>query len=160
MVGEYKMIEYLPQALSSLNTALTIGKAFVNIRGSAKGQESLKEFNNAIIKAQQQIISAQNEQSMMSAKVNELEQECIRLKNWDAERQKYVRTEIAIGVFAYIEKDFMGDLQSAHKYCCNCFYEYKKSTLQQFKISEGRRIGLSCHNGCPNLIFVNYKQTS
>ena len=153
------MIEYLPQALSSLNTALTIGKGLVNIRDSAKAQESIMESNKSIIEAQQQIISAQSEQSALSAKVNELEQECMRLKNWDTERQKYVRTEIATGVFVYIEKDFVGELQNAHKYCCNCFDEYKKSTLQQFNIREGRRIGLSCHNGCPDLVFDNYKQT-
>jgi hypothetical protein len=81
------MIEYLPQALASLSTALNIGKSLVEIRDSAKLQEAMIQFNSAIIDAQSKIMSSQKEQSVMSAKINELEQECMRLKNWDTERQ-------------------------------------------------------------------------
>ena len=152
------MIEYLPQALSSLSTALSIAKRLVGIRDSAKLQEAVVEFNSAIIDAQSKIISSQTEQTNLLAKINELEQECKRLKNWDNERQKYSRKEIADGVFAYIENNFTGKFQNAHKYCCNCFDNFKKSTLQQsYDYTMHCRIRLSCHNKCPDLIFNNYK---
>lgn len=150
------MIEYLPQALSSLSTALNIGKSLIEIRDSTKFQEAFIKFNNAIIDAQSKIISSQEHQSFLTTKIDELEKECMRLKNWESEREKYTRKEIAVGVFAYIENNFIGDLQSAHKYCCNCFDNYKKSTLQQFE-TKGQRIGLSCHNKCPDLIFHSYE---
>jgi len=150
------MIEYLPQALSSLSAALNIGKSLVEIRDSAKFQEAVIQFNSAIIDAQSKIISSQTEQSSLTAKIGELEKECMRLKNWESEREKYTRKEIAVGVFAYIENNFVGQTQNAHKYCCNCFDNYKKSTLQQFYIQEGRKLGLSCHNKCPDLVFYNY----
>ena len=43
------MIEYLPQALASLSTALNIAKSLVEIRDSAKLQEAVIQFNTAII---------------------------------------------------------------------------------------------------------------
>jgi hypothetical protein len=155
-LGGKDMIEYLPQALSSLSVALNIAKGLVEIRDSAKLQEAVIQFNSIIIDAQSKIISSQNEQSALTEKINQLEQECMRLKNWETERQKYSRKEIANGVFAYIENDFTGKLQNAHKYCCNCFDNFKKSTLQQFHIDVGRKLGLSCHNKCPDLVFRNY----
>jgi hypothetical protein len=150
------MIEYLPQALSALSTALNLGKSLVEIRDSAKLQEAVIQFNSAIIDAQSKIMYSQNEQAALKAKINELEEECERLKNWETEREKYTRTEIASGVFVYIENNYVGKFQNAHKYCCNCFDNYKKSILQQFHITKGRKIGLSCHNKCPDLVFRYY----
>jgi hypothetical protein len=150
------MIEYLPQALASLSTALNIGKSLVEIRDSAKLQEAMIQFNSAIIDAQSKIMSSQKEQSVMSAKINELEQECMRLKNWDTERQQYSRKEIGSGNFAYVENNFVGKLQNAHKLCCNCFEKYTKSTLQQVNIPVGRLVSLVCPNGCPKLVFQVY----
>lgn len=150
------MIEYLPQALSSLSTALTIGKSLIVIRDSAKLQEAVIQFNSAIIDAQSKIMASQNEQTALTAKIDELEKECMHLKNWEAERKKYTRKEIAPGVFTYVENNFVGKLQNAHKYCCNCFDNFKKSTLQQFRIDIGVKFGLSCHNKCPDLVFRHY----
>lgn len=150
------MIEHLPLALTSLKSALSIGKTLVEINDATKSQDQLIEFNNAIIDAQSQIISAQSERTTLVANIQELENEINRLKAWDAEREKYVRKELASGIFAYIENNYEGDLMSAHKYCCNCFDNYNKSTLQQFYVREGRKLGLSCHNGCPDLVFRNY----
>jgi len=150
------MIEHLPQALSSLSLALKIGKSLVDIRDSTKLQEAVIKFNSSIIDAQSEIMASQNVQSALSQRVSELEQECMRLKNWEAERNSYTRREISPGVFAYVENTCMGELESAHKYCCNCFDNYHKSTLQQFNIEIGRKIGLSCHRGCPDLVFRHY----
>jgi hypothetical protein len=113
------MIEYLPQALSSLGTALNIGKSLIEIRDSTKLQEAVIQFNIAIIDAQSKIMASQNEQTALTAKIDELEKECMRLKNWESEREKYTRNEIAVEIFAYVENEFVGQFQNAHKYCCN-----------------------------------------
>ncbi|MHB8988574.1 MAG: hypothetical protein ACYC6S_07300 [Desulfobulbia bacterium] len=150
------MIEYLPQALSSLSAALNIGKTLVDINDATKRQEALIQFNSAIIDAQSKIMASQSERSALTTKIDELEKECMRLKNWEAEREKYSRKEIAPGVFAYIENNFVGNIENSHKYCCNCFDNYRKSTLQQFQTTVGRMIGLSCHKKCPDLTFYGY----
>jgi len=154
------MIEYLPQALSSLSTALTVGKSIMGMRDSTKIQEAVIQFNSAIIDAQSKILASQDEHTALKGKIAELEQECLNFKKWEYERSQYIRTEIASGIFAYIDKDYSGKFESAHKYCCNCFDNHKKSTLQQFRISEGRKTGLSCHNKCPDLIFFHYIDVS
>ena len=151
------MIEYLPQAMTALSTALDVGKSLVTIRDETKLQEAVMQFNGAIIDAQSKIMLSQNEQSTLNSKLVELEKQIETLEAWEDERAKYVRTEIAVGRFVYIDKDFDGELMNAHKYCCNCFDNYRKSTLQQFNVDVGRKIGLSCHNKCPDLVFQQYK---
>lgn len=151
------MIEYLPQALSSLSAALNIGKTLAGIRDSAKLQEAIMQFNSAIIDAQSKIISSQSEQSSLTTKVQELEKECMRLKDWSTERKRYIREQIAPGVFAYIENNFVGHFQDAHKLCCNCFDKSIQSTLQQSEIKTHRRmIRLDCSNGCHEIILPDY----
>ncbi len=150
------VVPYFNLALTSLNTAMGLGKTLLDIRDFAKAQETLIDFNKAIIDAQSQIMMAQNEQTALKQQIEELKQECVKLKDWGAERQQYTRKEIASGVFAYIANDYVGKLQNAHKLCCNCFDNQKKSTLQQFDIPVGRYTGLSCHNGCPDLKFRYY----
>ena len=154
------MIEYLSQALSSLSTALTIGKSLIVTRDSAKPQEAIIQFNINIIDAQSKIMASQDEQTALTIKIGELEKECMRLKNWETERKKYSRKEISPGVFAYMENNFIGNFQNAHKYCCNCFDKTIPSTLQQSTIRREKGIGrmkiLTCPNGCPDLEFRNY----
>ena len=150
------MIEYLPQALSSLQAALTLGKSLIDIKDTSEAQAALIKFNEAIINAQQKIIASQSDQSSMLAQIDELKKECVRFQNWEAEKNTYTRKEIATGIFAYISNDYVGDLKSAHKYCCNCFDSHEKSTLQQFNVNVGRQLGLSCHKKCPDLIFRHY----
>lgn len=150
------MLEYLPQALSSLGTALEVAKNLTTIRDSKKLQDAVIQFNTSIIDAQSKIMSSQTEQAALKETIGALEKECVRLKDWEAERKTYSRKEIARGIFAYVNNDQVGNFQSAHKYCCNCFDDYKKSTLQQFHVEVGRKVGLSCHNKCPDLIFNHY----
>lgn len=155
------MLEYLPQALTSLSTALTIGKSLVETSDTTKRQDLLMQFNSAIIDAQSKIMSFQEEKSVLKDKIEELENECKHLKSWDAEREKYTSREIAFGVFAYIEKNYEGHLGNAHKYCYNCFDNYKKSTLQHaadHKQNRGNISTLTCPNGCPRLEFSHYKE--
>jgi len=152
------MFEYLPQALTSLSAALEIGKGFSKIRDSQKLQEAVMQFNSAIIDAQSKIISAQAEQSSLARQIDELEQECVRLKNWDTEREQYSRIMVAPGVFAYVQNDVVKNFEQAHKYCCNCFDNYQKSTLQQYRVEKGRGKGLTCSKGCPDLLFPYYSE--
>lgn len=103
------------------------------------------------------IISEQQDHSLLTTKINELEKECMRLKDWSAEKENYKREQIATGVFAYIEKNYMGKLENAHKLCCNCFDKTIKSTLQEDATPRAHWIRhLICPNGCPNLIITNY----
>jgi hypothetical protein len=149
------MLEHLPQALSSLGAASTIAKTMLELRDFQHLNNKVIELQQIIISAQKQVLSGQGEQTALAAKVNELEKECARLKDWSSEQKRYTCREIGEGVFAYLANDSAGNLQSAHKLCCNCFDSNIKSTLQQSREPQ-RMIGLVCPNGCPKLVFTHY----
>ncbi len=157
------MIEYLPQALSGLNSVLSIFKTVSDVLkqtgNTANTQESIIEATNALLDIKTKIISAYETYSSLSSEKDKLKKEIMRLKDWQIERECYMRKQIAPGVFAYIENDFVGHFQEAHKYCCNCFDKTIKSTLQQGirKIPNVMRVStLVCPNGCPELQFSSY----
>ena len=151
------MIEYLPQALASLSSATGIISSLLSLRDFSKYATQLTDLQRHIIQANSLIISEQATHALLSTKIHELEKEIMRLKDWSAEKEKYGRTQISKGVFAYIERDYVGSLEEAHKMCCNCFDKTIKSTLQQKrKVGQGWQHILVCPNGCPSLEFVHY----
>ena len=157
------MIDYLPQALSSLNSALsifkTVGDTLKLTSDTTNTQESIVEATSTLLDAKSKIVSAQQEHSSLSSEIDKLKEECMRLKDWKAEREHYVRKQIAPGVFAYIKNDFMEHYQDTHKYCCNCFDKAVKSTLQQkTKPIPGYKMvkALTCPSGCPDLEILEY----
>lgn len=151
------MIEHLPQAMASLNAASNMISALVGLRDFAKYATQLNELHSHIIKANTTIISEQQSHLAMTARIQELEKECMRLKDWSAEKERYSRKQIANGVFAYIENESVEPLQNAHKLCCNCFNKTIQSTLQQeHKCDDGWHYLLVCPNGCPTLRFRHY----
>ncbi len=153
------MIEHLPQAMTSLNAASNILSALIGLRDFAKYATQLNELHSNIIKANSIIISEQQAHLELTAKIQELEKECMRLKDWSTEKERYTRKQIARGIFAFAENDSMAPLQETHKFCCNCFEKTIKSTLQQgsdLRDGLGRIKTLICPNGCPPLEFRNY----
>jgi hypothetical protein len=150
------MFEYLPQAISSLSAAGGIAKAMLDLRDFAKLNEKVIELQQCIIAAQSQVLSGQTEQTTLAARVKELEQECMRLKDWSAERENYACKQIGPGVFAYIQKDLVGPIHANEKFCSSCFDKSIKSRLQQSMAIGIRSIHLVCPNGCPELLFAHY----
>jgi len=151
------MIEYLPQALSSLGAATTIISSFLDLRDFTKHAGDITQLQSHIIQANSLIISAQDTQSSLTAKIQELEKECVRLKDWSTEKKNYSMKQIAPGNFAYVEHGPMTSFGDAHKLCCNCFNKTIKSTLQQGQIkTHARMTTLVCPNGCPELQFRDY----
>lgn len=151
------MIEYLPQALSSLQSATQIVSTLLSLRDFSKHAGDLIQLQSHIIKANEMIISTQNQHSSLMARIHDLEYECMHLKDWGAEKKHYSCKQIAPGVFAYITNSFAGQFQDAHKLCCNCFDKSIRSTLQQnHEKRERRLIKLVCPNGCPEIIFSHY----
>ena len=152
------MIESIPAALTSLSAASNIISGLLKLRDFSQYAATFTELQSHIIQANSHIISEQQSHSILTAKVQELEQECMRLKNWaEDEKQAYSRKQIATGVFAYVENNFVGKFENAHKLCCNFFTKAIPSTLQQeYKVTDGWHYFLACQNRCPSLVFRRY----
>ena len=123
----------------------------------AKYATQLNELHGHIIKACTTIIAEQQSHFALTAKIQELENECVRLKNWSTEKERYSRQQIASGIFAYLENDRVGCTQESHKLCCNCFDNTIHSTLQQ-QYTRAENYSLVCPKGCPPLKFRMYKE--
>lgn len=134
---------------------LNAAAAIANTVDSSKRHALLIDFQKQIIDAFTTIAELRLENSRLQSDKAQLEQECVRLKDWTADKANYTLRQIASGVFAQVKNGAVGDLQGAHKLCCNCFDKSIKSTLQQSREDE-RMIGLVCPNGCPKMVFTHY----
>jgi len=149
------MMQEFSALITTFNALQDIAKAMLNLRDFAKINSKLIELQGAIITAQGQAIAIQQSYATLETKTRDLEAECMRLKDWSAEKQKYTIREIATGVFAYVLNEAMPDFERAHKYCCNCFERGQKSILQQSKGPQ-RNLDLTCQNCRGKLTFHGY----
>jgi hypothetical protein len=148
--------------MSVITGLSTLAKTAIDIASSndaAQRNALLIEFQKVLIQSQSMIASEQIKNASLIARHQELEQEIVRLKHWEAEREKYELKEVARGVFARVDKGYVGQLQSAHKYCATCFEKGIKSPLQQ-QSAEMRQVGLHCFTCKSQIIIRNYADGS
>ena len=129
--------------ISSFQALYSLAKSMLDIREFEHLNAKVIEMQQIIVLAQNQTLAAQESLSAQSTKIRQLEEECMRLKDWSAESQRYSHREIAPGVFAHVENVFVGNFQHAHKLCSHCFYQHERSPVQE-SAEEHRRISLSC----------------
>ena len=141
------------QSVQALSTLISAANGLSNYNELVA---AVSEVNTKLMQANAVALSSQEKQSSLAAKIKELEQEVMSLKNWESEKQKYELKEIARGVFARTDKNFVGTLQSAHKFCATCFEKHIKSPLQQESVTEGRQLSLTCHTCKAKIIYRHY----
>lgn len=152
------MIEYIPLAISSLTAAKNLVSTILELRDFDKITSATMELKGYLIQTYDHIISEKERVLSLQERISELENECNRLKDWSAEKEKYTRRQIALGVFAEMAKDYDGLLREAHKFCCNCFEKNMPATLQRNQNKSS--YFLACPNGCPPLEFREYMDGS
>ena len=153
------MLQELTIAAQSVTALGTLLKSANTLSNYNEIVTAVSEVSAKLMAANTVASIAQEKQAALSTEINILEQEIMRLKNWEAERNKYKRREISRGVFAYVESEFVGNMESAHKFCCTCFENTIISTLQSVH-AHNNRIGncfeVVCQKGCATIQFRNY----
>ena len=147
--------------LASSFTALNaITKSMIGLRDAVKLNAEVDKFQKAMIEANAHVIATQQEYLSLIARTEELAKETVRLKDWIAEKEKYSVWQISPGVFAYFANDAVGDFESSQKFCCTCFDQGIKSTLQQsseYDPTAGDHVRLLTCARCPKpLRFARY----
>lgn len=105
-------------------------KAALNI---AKGIGALKTetaVNGAVIDIQRHVLEAQQALSASLQRIDELEKEVVRLKDWSAEKQRYQLKRFFPGSVAYVLKAGMEEGEAPHRLCPDCFHRGNKSFFQ------------------------------
>lgn len=119
------MAAELITGLGALKTAFDLARGLKDMSDAATR-------NSAVIELQEKILAAQQAQAVLVERVGELEKEVDRLKDWEADKQRYELRELAPGVVAFAIKDGMRNGEPFHRICANCCASGKKSYLQQF----------------------------
>lgn len=114
----------------SLNTAINIAKAMVDVRDATVFQGKVFELQRAIIDAQQNIFAANAERSSLIEEVREAKAQIARLEAWDTEKQRYELKDVGAGSLAYAVKESMRDSEPTHHICAACYQHGHKSILQ------------------------------
>ena len=70
---------------NSLNAAVNIAKAMIDVRDATTFQGKVFELQRAIIDAQQSVFAANDERSALIEKISNLEKELSSLKAWETE---------------------------------------------------------------------------
>ncbi|WP_273792129.1 hypothetical protein [Brucella anthropi] len=95
------------------------------------------KINNAVIEIQNKLLMAQSEVFSLVSRVSELEAEAMRMKNWEAEKERYDLQELPPGVFIYALKESVRGSEPAHNICANCYNKGVKSILHVTNSSGG-----------------------
>ncbi len=115
---------------NSLNAAVNITKAMIDLRDAQAIQSKVIELQRAILDAQSGAFAANEERTTLIQRVRDLEKEITDLKAWNAEKENYELKSIYLGSFACLPKANTPNAEPPHWLCATCYENGKKSILQ------------------------------
>ena len=124
------MIEYLQLAFNSGKTVFDVAKGIGSLSSEVERNLAVVEIQRLVMEGNSNLMAAQQAHSEALKRVDDLEKEVVRLKDWSSEKQKYELKSIDPSGFAYMPKRGMNDGQPPHWLCTNCFEQAQKSILQ------------------------------
>lgn len=143
--------------VSSLKTAAEITKAIIGLHDASMIQDKVIELNGVIITAQSSALEANAAQFTLLDRVRELEEEIVRMKAWDVEKQKYELKQVHTGAFAHVLKPQASGGEPPHWLCTTCYQNGQKSILQaQGRASDSHSVELYGCPTCTNTLRVHY----
>jgi hypothetical protein len=124
------MIAELVTAANSLKIAGQIAIGLMNLKTTTEVQAKAIELNQLILSAQTELFAANAAQTSLIDEVRELKGEIARMKNWEAEKQRYELAAPFPGCMVYALKRSMSNGQPPHYLCTNCYQKGQPSILQ------------------------------
>ena len=156
------MIESIQGAYSAIKGGLDIAQGFQAFKTEAAVNQAVIDIQRSLLEAQRALNEAEARHVADLRRIEELEQEIVKAKDWSAERESYELTGVYRGAFAYMPKDGVKSGKPAHWLCANCFDQGRKSFLQykgQDSTPSGGR-GMESTYGCDTCrasIKVSYR---
>jgi hypothetical protein len=124
------MIAEIGVGLGSLKSAKDLLQAFNGVQTAAAVADVKIALQGLIFEARESLFAAQEAHSTLTARVRDLEQQIVQLKDWTAEQQRYELRDLGRGSFAYMPKPTEDPREPPHWLCANCFAQSRKSFLQ------------------------------
>jgi hypothetical protein len=117
-------------AVGSLKVAGEIAHGLITLKTTTEVQAKAIELNHKIIDAQHQIFAANAAQTTLVERIRELESQIARMRDWDAQKQRYKLATPFPGCMVYALQKSMSEGQPAHYLCTSCFQKGEPSILQ------------------------------
>lgn len=118
-------------AVTSLRIAGDIAKGLVSLHTMAEVQAKAIELNQSIIEAQHRIFEANAAQTALVERVRDLESQVARMKDWDAQKQRYKLKHPQNAGLVYALQKAMSNGEPPHYICTSCFERGERSILQE-----------------------------
>lgn len=125
-----------------------IAKGLISLQTLAEVQSRAIDLNQKIIDAQHQIFEANATQATLIERIRELESQLARMKDWEAQKQRYELAAPSAGCMVYALKKAMSKGQPPHYLCVACFQKGETSILQGKQPQVGQSFYECPHREC------------
>lgn len=138
-------ITLIQSAIAGLKTASDIAKGILDLKITTEVGGKVAELQNVILTAQESAFAANAAQSEMAEEIRALKDEMVRIKAWEAQKNRYQMESPWAGAVVYALKDSMKGTEPHHWICAQCYEDGKRSILQyRPKPGEKARYVCSC----------------
>ena len=125
-------------AITGLKAASDIVIGLGKLNTLAQVQEKSVELGQIIVAAQSATLSAYADQAAMIEEVRVLKEEIVRVKAWEAQKQRYkLVSPWEAGGVAYALREPMASGEPPHLICTKCYEDGRKSILNPLRIENG-----------------------
>ena len=126
------MLSELVTAATSLRAAGRVAKGLINPKTTTEVQAKAIELNGLIFDAQGDLLAAHAAQASLVEEVRELKEQIARMKDWEAQKQRYQLALPFAGCMVCALKKAMRDGQPPYYLCTSCYEGSKRTILQGF----------------------------
>ncbi len=125
------MYTEIATALSSIKIASDLATLVLKAKVDSAVTQKAIELQASLITLQSTVMTIQAQNQDLLSENNQLKQQLIAAKDWEAEANKYSLKEVLPGSFVYaINQDQLGT-QPYHWLCTHCYENKQKSILQR-----------------------------
>jgi hypothetical protein len=143
-------------ALTTITSAAELARLIISGKIDDEVKAKATELNNSILSLQGTIFSLQSQNHELLKTKHDLENQLIKIADWQKEAQRYYLYELCSGVMVYALKEDQSNSEPFHYVCPNCYQNKRKSFLQK-----RQRTYAGCDYVCANpecnAVFTNYQ---
>jgi hypothetical protein len=138
------MVNQIGAALEGINAAFEITKNILGLKMDSAVSAKVAELARLIVEIGQKLFASKAEQAALVARIDELEAEILRLKEWEHEKHRYDLYERVPGTFTYRIKPSAQGEEPLHELCAHCYQQGVKSLLQKSPPNPSGRLSIFC----------------
>ena len=130
--------------MGGIKTALEIIQGIKNSLDPTISKAQIVGFQDALIKAQTELIDANLAHMAQVQLVYALEKKVRNFETWDTEKKRHELKDLGWGAFAFMLKPDARGTEPPHWVCANCFHKGEIAIIQDTFGSKGSGRGWYC----------------